>query len=71
MKGQELVLTAALYNGEYLEKVYYDKQTVDTDNYMLKVPIDIDISENDNYSLKIFLWNSFMDIDAYAKVKIY
>lgn len=71
MRGQDLVLLAALYDGETLENVYYDKQTIDTDNYILKVPFDVDMSGSENYSLKIFLWNNLTDINAYANVKIY
>ncbi len=71
LKGQKLILSAALYNGDKLEKVYYDKQTADTDNYTMTMPIDVDIAENDNYSLRVFLWNSFADMEAYANVKIY
>lgn len=69
LKGQELVLIVALYDGNKLEKVYYDKQIIDTDNYMMKLPVDL--GENNNCSMRVFLWNGIAEVKPYASVKIY
>ena len=69
LKGQNLSLVAAVYEGERLLNVTFKDYEVNTDNYSFEMPVNVTgISDG---KLKLFLWNNMFDIIPYADCRVY